>query len=305
MKKTVILILILLPIVLVITIAFAGKILSLYHHIPVEKVEFIDDVGDALDDNYILILNVDETKPTEVRIFPERASNRFVSYRSQDETICTVDASGNVTGVAVGSTTVHVETNESAKTDTLTVLVVADAVTGITLPSSEMVLIVGENSKLSPTIEPYAAINKGITYESSDPSIVSVSPGGQLIALAEGTATITVTTHDGGFTATCTLTVIDGTPPLAFDMSTANATLNGDGTGYILNDETIDLASCLQYDETKIDPATIQWRLTSGHNVATLTDTSVTFKAHGVAIITVYVGNAEAPTYQAQIKVFH
>ena len=38
MKKTVILILILLPIVLVITIAFAGRILSLYHHIPVERV---------------------------------------------------------------------------------------------------------------------------------------------------------------------------------------------------------------------------------------------------------------------------
>ena len=98
MKKTVILILALLPIVLIITIAFAGKILSIYHHIPVDSVEFVDEVGEALDGEYIFVVNVGETLPTEVLVYPEMASNPKVSFVSQDESVCIVDGFGNITG---------------------------------------------------------------------------------------------------------------------------------------------------------------------------------------------------------------
>ncbi len=304
MKKTVILILVLLPIVLVITIAFAGKILSLYHHIPVEKVEFVNEVGDELDDSYTFIVNVGETKATSIRIFPEMASNQLVTYSSQDESICTVDTLGNITGVSVGSATVRVETQESAKADILTVLVVADSVTGVTLPSSYLTLTAGEMSTLVPTVEPYTAINKNVTFESSNPAVVSVRPSGLLNAHTAGTAVITVTTQDGGFTATCTVAVVDGTPPLVFDMTDATDVAAND-TGYILSNGTIDLAPYLRYNETNVDPSSIRWRLASGQNVATLTDTTVAFTKTGTVLVTVYVGDAEMPSYQTQIRLFY
>lgn len=303
MKKTVILILVLLPIVLVITIAFAGRILSLYHHISVEKVEFVDDVGDALDDEYLFVINVGETKPTAIRIFPEMASNQKVSYTVQDESLCTVDAEGNLTGVAIGSTTLLVTTSEGNKTDMLNVLVVAEHVTGITLPNSELTMTVGEQGRLLPTVEPYTALNKNVTFTTSDKSIVSVRPGGQITAHKAGTATITVTTQEGGLSTSCTITVIDGTPPLSFDMTGAPNVSAGEN-GYIITATTIDLAPYLRYDSEKVDPNTISWRVSSGSNVATLNNTTLSFKKMGIVTVTVYVGAEDEPTYSTEIKLF-
>ncbi len=303
MKKTVILILILLPIVLVITIAFAGRILSLYHHIPVERVEFIDDVGDALDDEYLFVINVGESKPTAIRIFPEMASNQKVSYATQDEAICSVDAEGNITGVAIGSTTILVTTSEGNKTDMLNVLVVAEHVTGISLPYSELTMTPGEQGRILPTVEPYTALNKNVTFTTSDKSIVSVRPSGQITAHKPGTATITVTTQEGGLSASCTVTVIEGTPPLSFDMTGASNVSSGEN-GYIVKDTTIDLAPYLKYDSEKIDPDTISWRVSAGSNVASLSGTTLSFKKMGIVTVTVYVGDVNEPTYSAEIKLF-
>lgn len=304
MKKTVILILVLLPIVLVITIAFAGRILSLYHHIPVEKVDFVDDVGDALDDKYLFIVNVGETKPTAIRIFPEMASNKKVSYSSQNESLCTVDADGNVTGVAIGSTTILVTTSESNKIDILNVLIVSERVAGITLPDSKLTMVRGEEKQLQPIIEPYTALNKNVTFESSDSTVVSVNSNGYLTALKSGEATVTVRTQDGDYTASCKITVIDGLPTLYFDMTGApDVSLASSGAGYILSVNSIDLSPYIRYDAEKVDPESICWKITSGNNSATLTDATLTFTSENMSIVTLcaYVGDYANPTYEAKL----
>ena len=53
MKKTILLILAVLPIVLLVVIAFAGQILSIYQHIPVERVEFVDRFNSAYTDQHV------------------------------------------------------------------------------------------------------------------------------------------------------------------------------------------------------------------------------------------------------------
>jgi hypothetical protein len=307
MKKTVILILLLLPIVLVITIAFAGQILSTYHHISVEKVNFVDNVGDALDDDYLFIINVGETKETSIRIFPEMASNKKVSFVSQNESVCTVDSDGNITGVATGSTSVMVTTSDREKTDILNVLVIAEEVTGITLPEAELTVIQGEQKQLQPIVEPYTAINKTVIFESSDSSVASVNANGYITALKPGEAIITATTQDGGFTATCKITVIDGTPPLLFDMTGApNVSPAPSGTAYIITAGQIDLSPYLRYDEN-IDPETICWKITSGNNSATLTETTLTFTSMKTSVVSIYVwvGEIDNPTYETKITLFY
>lgn len=297
MKKIVILILVLLPIVLLITIAFAGKILSYYYHIPVERVEFVDDVGDALDDEHLFIVNVGHTKPTSILVYPELASNPAVSYTSQDEAICTVDAEGKITGVATGHTSVVVTSVDGDKTDSLTVLVVDEFVRGITLDKTELTMNIGEMTKLLPEIVPYSALNKHITFTSSDNSIVSVKQNGQITAVSAGTAVITVTTKEGGFTATCTVTVSDGIPPLRFEIPEAENINNV----YVVKNDTLNLADYLIHDEAKVDPSTIQWRIVG--SAATLDGSQLSFTVSGPPVtVYAYVGDSQAPTYSTAIK---
>ena len=94
----------------------------------------------------------------------------------------------------------------------LTVAAATVAVTGVTLSPTTLALTVGGTGTLTVTVAPANATNQTVTWTSSDPSVATVS-GGVVTAVGAGTATITVTTEDGGFTDTCTVTVsADGTP---------------------------------------------------------------------------------------------
>ena len=79
-------------------------------------------------------------------------------------------------------------------------------VTGISLDKTELTIEEGKMEALKATIEPIGASDPTVIWASSDETVAIVS-GGVVKALAEGTATITATTQDGGFTASCTVTV--------------------------------------------------------------------------------------------------
>ena len=81
------------------------------------------------------------------------------------------------------------------------------AVTSVTLDKTTCDLLVGETIQLSATVNPGYADNKAITWASNAESVATVDANGLVTAKAEGTATITVTTADGGKTATCTINV--------------------------------------------------------------------------------------------------
>ncbi len=82
-----------------------------------------------------------------------------------------------------------------------------EPVTGVTLDRSELTLVKGKSETLKATVEPSDASNRKVTWISSDPSIATVSAKGIVKAVGEGSAIITVTTVDGGFTAECEVTV--------------------------------------------------------------------------------------------------
>ena len=80
-------------------------------------------------------------------------------------------------------------------------------VNGVSLDLSSVTLLEGETQQLTATINPSNATNNAANFSSSDPSIASVDTNGLVTAVSEGTATITVTTEDGGFSATTEITV--------------------------------------------------------------------------------------------------
>ena len=86
------------------------------------------------------------------------------------------------------------------------------AVTGITLDKSTLALAPGKTATLAATVAPQTAANKEVRWTSSNTGVVTVDATGKVTAVANGTAVITVSTVDGGFTAQCTVTVSEDTP---------------------------------------------------------------------------------------------
>lgn len=83
----------------------------------------------------------------------------------------------------------------------------AVSVTGVTLDKSSISILVGASETLAATVSPKDAANKKVTWKSDKPEIAAVDANGKVTGVAAGEATITVTTEDGGKTATCRVTV--------------------------------------------------------------------------------------------------
>lgn len=80
-------------------------------------------------------------------------------------------------------------------------------VTGVTLDRTELSLTEGGLSQLTATVAPENADNKSVNWTTSDAAVATVNQSGVVTAVKAGTATITVTTADGGKTAFCKVTV--------------------------------------------------------------------------------------------------
>lgn len=80
------------------------------------------------------------------------------------------------------------------------------AVSGVSLSKTSMTLVEGDSETISATVSPSNATNQTVSWSSSPSDVASVD-GGKVTALKPGKATVTVTTADGGKTATCSVTV--------------------------------------------------------------------------------------------------
>ncbi|MFW6369688.1 MAG: Ig-like domain-containing protein [Bacteroidota bacterium] len=188
-------------------------------------VDIIMDGNKSLTANFSPIavtgVSIDQTGPVSVTegstttlsatVSPGDALDQSISWSSGDEAIATVNSSGTVTGVAVGSATITVTTNDGGYTDNITVDVteVPDVpVTGVSIDQTgPIALTEGNTTTLSATVSPSDATDQGVSWSSSDDAIATVTSNGTVTAEAEGSATITVTTNDGGFTDNITIDV--------------------------------------------------------------------------------------------------
>ena len=140
---------------------------------------------------------------------PENATNKEVEWKSSNYDIVNVDSAGQVSAMAEGTARITATCGNRKGICTITVLVPevpAVHVTGISLNKTSETLEKGETLKLTPTITPEDATNKRVNWQSSKASVATVEDG-LVTAVGYGEATITVTTLDGGFKATCAITV--------------------------------------------------------------------------------------------------
>lgn len=95
------------------------------------------------------------------------------------------------------------------------------AVTGITLDKQSIELTIGKSSDLTATVTPSNATNKNINWSSVDETIATVN-NGTVTAKSAGTTYIIVSTKDGGFTASCRVTVSEPSADEEYYVATAD-----------------------------------------------------------------------------------
>ena len=139
-------------------------------------------------------------------ITPSNASEKTIEWTSSDISVATVNENGVVTAVGSGEAVITAVTRDGSYQKQCKVTVV-QPVTGISLALDNLKLAVGKSKTLKANIEPSDATNKKLQWESSDESVATVTSSGVVRAKGPGNATILVTTADGGFSASCNISV--------------------------------------------------------------------------------------------------
>ena len=80
-------------------------------------------------------------------------------------------------------------------------------IASIILNIEKIELTEGDTAVLTATVNPSNATNKNVLWSSTNQDVATVDNSGMVSALKAGTTTITITTEDGGKTASCNVTV--------------------------------------------------------------------------------------------------
>ena len=158
-------------------------------------------------------LKIGDTITLSKTILPGNATNQSVTWSSSNPSVVTVSSNGVVTALNSGTAVITVTTVDGKKTARANINVLSDniSVTGISITPSSISLEVGKTSSISYIITPSNATNKSVTWSSSNSTVATVSSSGVVTGLSIGTATIFVTTIDGGKQAFATVNVVGNT----------------------------------------------------------------------------------------------
>ncbi|MCL2041998.1 MAG: Ig-like domain-containing protein, partial [Bacteroidales bacterium] len=230
-------------------------------------------------------LHLNKTLQLQAIITPADATNQDVIWHSSNTNVAIVDQTGFVTAMMVGATNITVTTLDGGFVAECYIKVIQPVIS-ITLNKNATTLAVGAEEILKATVLPENASVKTVSWESSNTAIATVDATGKVTAGAIGTATITATTDEGGFTATCDVTVIAFYPnPTGITVTPKTLTLAKDATASL---------------STEIKPAganpTVTWT-TGNANIATVdADGTVTGIAAGKVVITAKTVNGYSAT---------
>ena len=157
-----------------------------------------------------ITLEIGESQQLSARVSPADADNQMILWKTKDSQVATVSAEGLVTAVSPGETQIRAVSDDNNNYEAVCIVKVPEvfvAVTAVSLDKTELALIKGGSDRLLAVIEPEDASNKEVLWTSSNSEVVTVSQEGELVAVNTGEAVVVVTSRNGGFTASCRITV--------------------------------------------------------------------------------------------------
>ncbi|NCA97659.1 MAG: hypothetical protein EOM77_05785, partial [Bacteroidia bacterium] len=198
---------------------FASRI---YYHLPepgastptaaVKNV--IDTYGEleqgiTLDKSSISLFKGDLSKINVVN----NPNSESINWSSSNDSVASVDQSGNISALEIGTTTITAQGSTSSATCLITVRSSSSEpilVSSLSITPSTQSMKVGDSLSITPTIAPSDATNKSLRWTSSNTAVAVVDDSGEVVGLNVGTATISAFSIDGSNkSATCTITVTE------------------------------------------------------------------------------------------------
>lgn len=146
-----------------------------------------------------------ESGSLNAKVQPENASDKRLNYRSSNTNVVMVDEQGNFKAVGVGSAVITVTSAQDEDCFAKCRMIVKPfiPVTGITLTPNQLDIEDGQVGDLSVKVLPKDASRPDYMIEADDDSILKIYHDGHYEAKRPGTTTITATTKEGNFKASC------------------------------------------------------------------------------------------------------
>lgn len=153
-------------------------------------------------------LYVGETTQLTATVSPSSATNKSVSWTSDDTSVATVSSTGLVTAKSAGTATITCKAKDgSGKQATCNISVKENVKpTSIMLSASKASLTEGEALQLKATVSPSDAVDKTVTWMSDNTTVATVDNNGLVTAKSAGTANIIATTSNN-LASVCAITV--------------------------------------------------------------------------------------------------
>ena len=163
-------------------------------------------------------IEVGEVLELTATITPGNASDKEVTWTSDDPSICTVNEDGEIKGIKGGATLIKC-VSEDGDLMAYSMITVIEKVTTITLPETAEVGV-GKKLKLTAVVSGDTASNKKLKWKSSKKSVCTVSKSGTITGKKAGKARIWAKATDGsGVKASCVVRVIKATEDIELSAS--------------------------------------------------------------------------------------
>ena len=150
-------------------------------------------------------------------VLPSEYTNKSLSWTSSNPSVAKVDSHGEVTAVSSGTATITASALDGSGLSAKCKITVYCLVESVSLDKTTLSLYEGKSSTLTATVSPPGATDKSVTWTSIDESVATVDQSGIITAVGPGSTTIMVITVDGGYTASCSLNVLEK-PEQAIDL---------------------------------------------------------------------------------------
>lgn len=220
----------------------------------------------------------------EATVNPLNADDPTVTWSSSDAGVASVSQEGLVTALTAGTAKITAKAGAKSAVCKVTVSTKIYHVTEVSLDKTALELTEGDKATLTATVGPDNATNPSVNWSVDDPTVLSIAPNGNslsLEALKAGTATVIVSTTDGGKIASCKVTVKSAIVPvrsISLDKTTLGL-VEGDKATLTATIQPSDASDqSVTWSVDKPDVLTIT---ANGKNL------SIEAKAAGEAIITV------------------
>ena len=180
---------------------------------------------------------VTDTLNLTATVKPDNATIKTVTWSSSNDAIATVDANGKVTPKATGNVTITATATDATTVKATCAITIKTEIiyaTGISLNYTNEALKVDNTLQLTATISPANTDDKGITWETSNASVATVSASGLVTVVGEGTAVIAaISNSKNSVTAECTITATYQKYTVTYMDGTTNA-----GTKEVIKGQT-------------------------------------------------------------------